>query len=583
MSASSEDASASSSSSGDEAPEASASPSSSSSGSASESSSEKDAPESASGRRGSSGASRDAATDSDAADPDAADPDATNPAAPASSDAEPDEEAASDTDSARPERTPAASPSDDATGASGDEIGDPDEAPDSPDDTATEDENEPAGLTRPLTQHLDDLYRAACVLVGAEAADELVRSTYRQAAATPDADRPEAVAAGDAAATRGWLLRLLLDRYDESDAFEEATGLDAFRQNQARQALQRALPAAFAARPQHEQLLLVLCDQDGLSPETAAKAFDLDAAAVRSQLENARDALFDAAYRQLAPAEQALVDASFAEADRPAVFADAVGAQLDQPSARLRAETAAVVEQAPASASEGPESASDPASASAAPTADPAAPSDDDGEAATPTPDGTDEVSGQASRRGRVVRRTVGALLALVVVGLAGYVLYTTLGAEQATTRNLMAVSAQRASTVQPVLQTSDPAEAETFIEQELGRRVTTPSVRRARLTGIGLLTIGSDVSVPVYLYADSTSDRRITAYAYTYALIDRLGDSFRLPTPVRRQLGRAGTVSAYVVDSQQVFAWRQQDDIFLAVASGGTNLQDRVRPALSD
>jgi hypothetical protein len=37
------------------------------------------------------------------------------------------------------------------------------------------------------------------------------------------------------------------------------------------------------------------------------------------------------------------------------------------------------------------------------------------------------------------------------------------------------------------------------------------------------------------------------------------------------------------VVDSQQVFAWRQQDDIFLAVASGGTNLQDRVRPALSD
>jgi hypothetical protein len=136
---------------------------------------------------------------------------------------------------------------------------------------------------------------------------------------------------------------------------------------------------------------------------------------------------------------------------------------------------------------------------------------------------------------------------------------------------NLIAVSASDME-VEPVLETSSAADAETYIQNRFGVSVKIPEVAGTKISGVGLLELRGGVEVPTILVDDPSGDIR-RLYVFTYSLLDDWARNVFLERAVRFELEQS---DQYVVTStetsREVVLWRSGDDIFLVVAENGAS-----------
>lgn len=418
-----------------------------------------------------------------------------------------------------------------------------------------------------LLKHLDRVYEMARVLAPTEKrASKLVEATYRRATQSTAPASSE---------MRSWLLRLLLQTYAtrRSDAAttssvstmrRPADLLQDFRFQTAEDALQRAVPVAFALQSPREQLVLTLCDIVGLELDEAAAVLDTNPNTLNDERESARDALWTAARRELTKGEQELVKEELSDGALQDALSRVVAPHLGPLPPTLRPSVSAIVDQ---------------------PTSEAPSPDDDasdDFEAPPPAsasePAASDETN---SRLGPRLRRMSVALLIILVTGLTGYLLssYLTPSSSPSST-DLIQLSVQQTNAVQPGLETRDPAEAAQFVEEQLGRRIAIPRIDSAMLRGVSIVEMDEGVRVPAFIFLDHTSNQRITTYAYTYAVIDRFGDRVQLTQDVRQELQDEQQVNLHSSGESGVLVWRVRDDIYVAVTKADPRrVRTRIGP----
>ncbi len=408
-----------------------------------------------------------------------------------------------------------------------------------------------------LLSALTTLYPAACLLVGPDAAPDLLLRAYQRAAERPPTERPDN--------EKQWLLRLLREACasnDEAGPQTPDTGertnetspssndTDPLRRDVAETILQDALPVAVAACPLEARSSLA----------TAALEPDENAPSDLSPLDaDAPTALRRALNDVLPQAQYALVDDAFSDADLRAATRSWLTAHFSPMPRSLRPRVqstlAAARSRSPATSSSSSGSAQAPEDASAA---------------------------SQSWRPRTLVLTLLGALLLAGGAG-AAYVLQPGASSSPSPERpDLISFSAAQAPALSVAKPTSSAGAAETHIASTWNRRVRVPTVAGAALQGVGRVAAeNGGPDVPVLLYSDSTTGARIAAFVYSYALVDDLQAAAPLNTQVRSQLAERNRPVAQTRDSASGLLWRNRDDIFVAVSPSlsADSLRPRLRP----
>lgn len=393
-----------------------------------------------------------------------------------------------------------------------------------------------------LTRHLDTLYPLACVLAGPDAADTLLRHAYERAAETPPDARPED--------TQGWLLRLLVDtRAQAPDPAHSHPRQHAhtLRRDVAERTVARVLPVAFAAGSEEERLVLTLDVLDA-PIDTLAQALNTPPDAAADTRSQAWSALQDRLRNSLHGPERALVEETMSQELLRSALREDLTARFQSPPASLRSVLNAIEERA--------EEQVDTAPTAASPSTSP----EEEG-----TPSGAND---PADTAGGTRRRVFGGVLLLVVaIGIAyGVSRLQPSSPPSSTAPDLPSLSARAADTLRPTYETADPAAAQAFIRTTWQRRIATPSVTGATLQGVGVLRVG-EPGVPAFVFAEDDGTESITVLAFSYAVVDQLGDQVQLDASLRDDLAENEAPIPRTSDGQAVVLWRHRADILVAVA----------------
>ncbi len=389
-------------------------------------------------------------------------------------------------------------------------------------------------------EYLENLYALAQVLTpDTEQAATLVTETLRQGVTAPDALPPEA--------RKAWLFRRMLRLHAARNTTSPAPGaaaapampLDALRRRLAGRIVEHRLPAAFLTLPHTRQLLVVLCDVEGLSPPHAAALLDMDASRAADELAEAHAALLDVLRDGESDLERRLFDSLPDAPDTwlPPALQQALKAALSPLPPSLRPAFSA--------------------------TLNPAAPP------APPRP---------AGNLWPTLRRVVVTLLLIITTGLLGYGL-STLTPVPRIDNNLITRSADAADALQPTFRTASPEQAERYVRSRLNWRLTVPTIQDALLLGVGFRTFAPGLEVPVFLYEDHVSGTTIAVHTYTYALLERHPNRMQLNRDILLQIETDRHFDLHDLGRQQVLVWRHQDDIFVAVTAGDAEtLRSRIQ-----
>lgn len=429
-----------------------------------------------------------------------------------------------------------------------------------------------------LLKHLDRVYEMARVLAPTEKrASKLVEATYRRAAqsSAPGADM------------RAWLLRLLLQTYAtrRSDAAttssvstmrRPADLLQDFRQQTAEAALQRVVPVAFALRSPREQLVLTLCDIVALESDEAAVVLDTDPQMLHDETTAARNALWKGVRRELTAGEQRLVNEELPDGALQDALRSVVAPHLGPLPPTLRPAVAAIVAQKPSVDPDIPEGFSGAPSPTDAPEALSSSPSSSSSTPVSSSDSGTTWY--------KQIQHISVALLIIVATGLVGYGVssYLTPSSSSPST-DLIQLSAQQANTVHPSLETTEVDEAEQFVNEQLGRNLAVPRIDSAVFRGVSIVEMENNVRVPAFVFVDVPSEQRITTYAYTYAILDQLGNRAQLAREAREALHEEQRIDLHTPSNsdESVLVWRVRDDIYVTVTkTDPRQLRARIVPA---
>ena len=387
-----------------------------------------------------------------------------------------------------------------------------------------------------LMKHLEGVFALAQVVApDAEEAVRLVEETYQKAFASP-------IEAESEEERRVQLFRLLLQTKSAPDGgdttpAEPSRGLSGFRRRLAIEFVDHALPAAFAALPSEKRLILVLSDVHGLDCRRVANVLDLSEDAACAQLDEAREELRSGIYGGGTDAERRLLETGLVEG-------------WDQEALNRMAESELVA---------------------LPPTLRPAIlssirRSEPEAEAASPTR--TQEPAGESgSVTGRVAKRIGAILLIVAVAGLLGYGFSSLM--QRSPKANLIALSASQAVEVEASFQTASAEQAERYVYDRLGRRVTVPTIDRAALQGVSIRTIADDAEVPVLVYSDVRGTGSVVVYIYSYAFLDRYGESLVLGRDILGQIEDEGNFDLHDLGTEKALVWRRSDDILVAITSG--------------
>lgn len=405
----------------------------------------------------------------------------------------------------------------------------------------------------PLFDHLETLYPLARTLAGPEEADALLVRVYEEAAAHPPKERPDDL--------RGWLLGLLLDLSGASpdagpsatEADLEQTSTDTFRRMVARRVAAEALPTALAACSARERFLLAMdAVEENASASTPALATALGTtpAGIEYLRSEARASLRSNLKAVLSAEEGALVDETLPDD----VLEDEIRSLLTEhfspvPSS-LRGRVRTVLQQ---SGSEDPSGEAEPAS--------------------------EDESRSTPAVWGLNLRSALVGLLVLLIVAALGIGLsrLNLSSAPVASEPGLVAYSIEQASAVRPEMETSQPQEAEAYVESTWNRSIALPTIDGFELEGVGHITPGNGVDVPVLLYTSSEDTARTSVFVYNYALIDRMEGNAPMRAPLRNELATGNEVHS----AEGGLLWRHEDDIYIAVppTENADALRDRIQP----
>jgi hypothetical protein len=413
-----------------------------------------------------------------------------------------------------------------------------------------------------LDRHLETLYPLARVLAGPDRADALIEAVYERAAAVPPAQRP--------ADGRAWLFRLLMEERDGAAPEAEATAPpdgpdssfpdDPFRRAVAEQTAERMLPVAVAACSVHERFVLAV-DTLADPPDAAlAAALDTSADEARSVRDRAWAALRAALRDVLTGPERMLVDVALPDAALRSQLRTLLADRFQPAPSSLGHRVTEVLESARAERA-----------AAAAEETSPSGTSDAESSAA-----GTGR---DALRRALLSRTALAVGVGLVLLaGAIGGLSYVTSSAPAP--QGVVDLSVARAADLSTARETASATEAADYIRRTWDRRVAVPGLEGATLQGVGRLALGDRAEVPALLYRDDETSTRIVAYAFNYALLDRLGDRARLPRDLRAELAANAAPLPRQRSGRGVVLWRQRDDIFVLVApdTDAETLRGRLR-----
>lgn len=402
----------------------------------------------------------------------------------------------------------------------------------------------------PLLEHLETLYPLACTLVGPEEAPHLLRRMAEDAAEASSTDRPADV--------EGWLRRLLQTARDaqasseaevQSSTADETEPTDAWRRDAAEQIIEAALPIALARCTPQERFLLAL---DGLDTVSASSPVEALGDIVDTTGSEVRATLWDALADILSDTEYELVDETLSEEAFQDAVDDLLATRYPTVPRSLRARLRETL-QSPTPADEA------------------AAPADDSESL-------LDRLPPRPKPRALLFALLIGTL---VLAGGIGVSYYTASSSSPSTSsRSLVAISAERASSVTPRLETSRRSEAAAFVDSVWGRRVTVPAIDGAELEGVGQFRATDDTKTPVFLHTDGST--RFTTFVYSYALLSQIESDVTLSPELRDALGTAHrVVDADGETSGRALLWRDRDDIFVTVAPALSpdSLRTRLRP----
>lgn len=402
----------------------------------------------------------------------------------------------------------------------------------------------------PLLEHLETLYPLACTLVGPEEAPHLLRQMAEDTAEAPPTDRPADV--------EGWLRRLLQTARDDqalseaeaqSSTADETEPTDVWRRDAAEQIIEAALPIALARCTPQERFLLALDGLDAVSASSPTEALSDVADTTGSEV---RATLWAILEDILSDTEYALVDETLSEEAFQDAVDDLLATRSPTVPRSLRVRLRETL-QSPATADEG-------------------AASDDDSKSLL------DRLPPRPKPRALLFALLIGTL---VLAGGIGVSYYTESSSSPSTSsRSLVEVSAGRASSVKPMLETTRRSEAVAFVDSVWGRRVTVPAIDGAELEGVGQFRATDDTKTPVFLHTDGTT--RFTTFVYSYALLSQIESDVTLSPELRDALGTAHqVVDADGETSDQALLWRDRDDVFVTVAPAVSpdSLRARLRP----
>ncbi len=413
--------------------------------------------------------------------------------------------------------------------------------------TSTSSEHEFQGMLK----HLDSLFTMAQVLtLDAEKASALVEDTYNRALKIR---KNNPLTPGD----RRHLLQLLIQVHNEQkltiippiEALEkqaEAPAEESFKQRILSQYLSRSIPASFASMDDSDRVVLSLCEIKRLSYADAALILGRDSDAVGVQLNLAKKRLKQNIESNAPPAIRTLLSDDRSE--------DWLSKALRQ---SLKEEFTAIP-----------------------PTLEPKIQSvftRQDPEAARRAL-ATRSTDHKADKGSRMTRGLVTVFL-ILTAGFVGYIGSSLMLSSK--DANLLTLSASKAPRVETVHATSNLADAETFVQQQMQWRLSLPSISDGALTGVGISEIADEVRVPVFLYRDDVEPNNdyITIYAFTYALLDQYSDRIQLEGDILEAIAGENTFDLHDLNDKQKFViWRNANDIFMAVTAGDPiELRNRI------
>jgi len=410
-------------------------------------------------------------------------------------------------------------------------------------------------------KNLDVLYPLACTLVGDEAAPSLLTRVYEQVASAPSNERPDTL--------EDWVVLLLREAPAQSQgpsdpSISEASppsGVGSLRREAAERLARTTLPTVLAACALEERFVLTLsASRLSETPQSARRSDLFDASVPTDPSALLRDKLREV----LSAPEADLIDETLSDADLQEALRDVLHDHFAPVPSALRARLRTVLRSASSTADEETENDADP----------------------EPLPSASDGPSRRLLDRlpSRPKPRTL-----LFVLLLGGLVLGGGLGVSYLTgpssvsssvTPSLTAFSAEQAGAVTPERTTTQPLEAEAYLDSTWGRQVRLPSIENAQLQGVGRLRAPGNTEIPVVLYADD-QEARIAAFVYSYALLDRLDGTVTLDTQVRSQLAQRNQLVADGKATGPGLLWRDRANIFVVVSPSlpPDTLRARVQP----
>ncbi|MEX1055342.1 MAG: hypothetical protein WED81_04900 [Rhodothermales bacterium] len=403
-----------------------------------------------------------------------------------------------------------------------------------------------------LLQNLGSIFAVAQVLTpNAEEAVGLVEESYRRALASPERF-------SSAEEARLHLMQLLVEIRNEALASAGDATLDVpvatdanemeltdFRRRLAMRLVDLALPTAFATLSPEHRLLLMLCDVERVDCESAGRIIGIDPLLSCRRAEEARIALHRALVANSTSVEKELLETSLQGAWKREALQRMVESELItlpptlQPSIRAIAKAVA-------------------------------------GESGDKLEQGISENGGlePASPWKRLAQRSGAVVAIIATAGLLGYGFTYIMQREPDV--SLISLSARHADAVEATFETSRPEQAERFIFDRLGERVTVPTIQRATLHGVSVGDVTEGAEVPVLIYGEG--DQTIVVYVYSYAFLDRHDKHLVLERDILRQIEDEGNFDLHDLGEDKVLIWRNRDDIYIAITSGDAEeLRQRI------
>lgn len=406
-----------------------------------------------------------------------------------------------------------------------------------------------------LLQHLESLFALAQVVSSdAEHAAQLVDTTYRRASGTASEFE-------SAEQARLWLFHLMMEIRSESlekpgsnepasvvGIPPEPLELADLRRRLAEEFIDRAVPPAFAALRTQYRMILMLCDVEHIPCEEAARILGVDPVLACTTLDEARRALHQAVLRSATAAERELLESGIAANWTQAALQRMANSQLVATPPTLRSSVASNFRTDP-----GP------------------------GPATSPT---VKTLSNKNDLSwGSLLKKFGAMMLVVAVAGLLGYG-FTSLMSRGEPDLNLISLSAHQAESIVATFQTSSPEQAERYIYDRLGARITIPVINEATLQGISIRQVVENADVPVLLFHDVASSTSIIIYVYTYAFLDRHEERLVLERDILRQIEAEGNFDLHDLGETKALIWRYRDDIFVAITTGDAEeLRGRIAP----